>query len=120
MLDARAGTEVICKRPTARAAREIDSDRIGVLPCLGKEFLTTPARCAVNAVQVDALVINRGNHMAQVGNDAGAMHHASIGLGSDEECRAAGNRGQARDDIFEYGALLLRNSENLLAKLLIS
>ncbi|WP_223121569.1 hypothetical protein, partial [Pseudomonas viridiflava] len=64
LLNARAGTEFICKRPSARAAGEIDSDRIGILPCLGKKLLTAPARRAVNAVQVDALVINCGNNMA--------------------------------------------------------
>lgn len=120
LLNTRAGAQVICKRPSARAAREIDSDRIGILPRLGKKLLTAPARRAVNAVLVDALIINCSNNIAQVGNDPGTMHHACIGLGSDEEDRAVGNRGQARNDILQRRALLLCNTENPLAKLLIS
>ncbi|KGT83033.1 hypothetical protein OC00_16070, partial [Xanthomonas vasicola] len=85
--------QVICKRPSARAAGEIDSDCIGILARLGKKLLTTPARRAVDVVQMDALVINCGNNMVQVGNDAGAVHHAYMGLGSDEEYRAVGNGG---------------------------
>ncbi len=47
----------------------------------------------MNAVQVDALVINCGNNMVQVGNDPGTMHYACIGLGGDEEYGAVGNCG---------------------------
>lgn len=41
---------------------------------------------------MDALVINCGNDMVQFGYDPGTVHHAYMGLGSDEEYRAVGNR----------------------------
>lgn len=72
---------------------KIDSDCIGILPRLGKKFLTAPAGRAVNAVKVNALVINCRNNMVQAGNDPGTMRHAKIGLGSEEEYRAVNNRG---------------------------
>ncbi|MET3148276.1 UNVERIFIED_ORG: hypothetical protein ABIB63_004074 [Xanthomonas axonopodis] len=46
------------------------------------------------------------------------MHHACVGLGSNQENRAVGNRGQARNDIVECGTFLLRDTQNALAKLL--
>jgi hypothetical protein len=48
--------------------------------------------------------------MTQVGHDPGAMHHACVGLGSNQENRAVGNRGQARNDIVECGTFLLRDT----------
>lgn len=93
LLNVRACAQVICKRPSARTAREIDSDCIGILACLGQELLAAPARRAVDVVQMDALVINCGNNMVQVGNDPGTVHHADMGLGSDEEHGAVGDRG---------------------------